>query len=241
MGRTKLPTLNGQGTGHPTLLAETLLSALDPNDTTPIVSVGSGNGAIEHFLASGLGLNLSDKKADSRIVCIDPEPESYVPYLPNMGCLPPDYPTVRDALQKRDLKGCILLLIWPEPTKLKTQPLDYLPYDVEALLLLQPKKVFLFYCATGTAGSDLLHNWLDPNIPDNRTDGNDIAAVPRTSKYLTLGVSPIIGAEWRETSAATRAKVESLDLPKYRHATQLFSAQNGTGYTAEHRVLLELY
>lgn len=234
---SNLPTLMTKVASHPVLVVETISSELKFDGIVPIVSVGSGSGEFEYLLASMmlLGETHDDIKRDPPIICIDPKPESFRPFPDNERYIAPKYPTVKDALLERDLKGCVLLLIWPTPIQFHDQESDSLPYDLEAILLLQPREVYIYYCATGSAGSEMLHNWLDPNIApcDNEC---------RTKSNLPmLGVAPKPDCEWRVTSLESRTCVESLNLPKYANSEVLLSMQRGSGYTAAHRVLLRLY
>jgi hypothetical protein len=76
-----------------------------------IVSVGCGNGAYE-FEVTRHNNNLR-----SKLILVDPAPESYEPWPASGDYLKPNYATVDDLLKhKPDVIGnCVLLMIWPDP------------------------------------------------------------------------------------------------------------------------------
>jgi len=117
-----------------------------------LISVGSGYGVLEKHI-----VNAYEKQGQNiYIICIDPEPTSYsFKNYPKEPMIHPYCAYVDDYLkQLQSLKSNCdsLLLCWPEPNEST--------YDLEAIIKLQPAKVFLIYEMTGTAGSGSLHNWI---------------------------------------------------------------------------------
>ena len=124
------------------VFANYLKAASDPNLT--IVIISGDIGKLEYELKYDYGIH--------NMILIKPEPadEDY----PVQGkYLAPDYTTVADCLNANpELKNnCIVFLLWTSTT---------LTYDIEAINILEPIAVVLFYEVRGCAGSDALHSWL---------------------------------------------------------------------------------
>jgi hypothetical protein len=134
-----------------------------------LISVGSGYGVLEKHIEN----TYKQKQQKLELICIDPEPTSYsFENYPKTPLIFPQYAYI-DAyiddylgklqiqLTKEEINNCDLLLCWPSPNEST--------YDLEAIIKLQPIKVFIIYEMTGAAGSNSLHNWIYKectNIPD---------------------------------------------------------------------------
>jgi hypothetical protein len=107
----------------------------------PCVSVGSGRGTTEYGL-------------DPEIICVDPSPHSYQMESSTKG-IDPHYPYVKNLIDIRpEIVGeCNLFLNWPYPDTRGR-------YDIEAISLLKPRRIFLVIETTGGSGSDALLSWL---------------------------------------------------------------------------------
>lgn len=120
----------------------------------PIISVGSGIGAIEYLFQIQDGI---------MITCVDPNPMSYAYVYQNSDLtqpfITPHYSHVGDLIAEcPDLVGhCLLFLNWCEPNQSK--------YDYDAIRQLQPVGVLTiierFLGDAGCAGGQLFHNWMD--------------------------------------------------------------------------------
>lgn len=120
----------------------------------PFVSVGSGDGKYEQMLIDG----------SVNVICVDNQtgdcaPKSFVHY--------PEYATCDDLLADNNqhlIDNCVLLLFWPydnhRSTELQTSLNKTYPYDVEAVVKLQPKHIIILYEEYGAAASALMHDWL---------------------------------------------------------------------------------
>ena len=133
-------------------------------DKTPAVSVGSGNGVFEK------SINLEGID----VICIDP-----VKSVNNDDCkwgLKPKYKYVKNALRKEpSLKGQNLILIAPYTFMFMG---DGSEYDIEAIKLLKPKKIFLLVDLAGTSGSyDLIHSIIA---------GKDKVIIDKNNRYKVL-------------------------------------------------------
>lgn len=124
------------------------LKEASDNFTIPIVSVGSGNGALEFEIVMMI------QKTDIDLILVDPTPESYQKYPENRRCLTPDYPTVEDLIktEPRLINNCVLFLGWPSPNNST--------YDVDAINSLRPLRVVALYEKEEGAGGEFFHNWV---------------------------------------------------------------------------------
>lgn len=127
--------------------------------TLPIISIGSGNGVAEKMI--------QDQFKSHRVICVDPVPESFTTYGDDINqCIRPHYATVNDLIAKEPalVNRCVVVLIWPlytHPNKTRHQ----LPYDIEALVKLQPWGTYIFYDYTGASGSGSIIRWIDTQFP----------------------------------------------------------------------------
>lgn len=114
-----------------------------------LVSVGSGNGEIEYRLVEQF------PSLQKKIICVDPTPESFRPYLKSGKCLKPDYPFVKDlvAAKPEVVDNCVLILIWPSPNHLGGD------YDFHAIQDLKPKGIVVMFESTNTSGGDKFVQW----------------------------------------------------------------------------------
>lgn len=197
---------------------------------TKLVSVGSGNGTVEHYIQSKLS-------TPTPIICIDPEPESWSGAFPTTGkFIPPMFGTVSEALigDTLDLVDqCTLMMIWPNPPPENAidhgSPNEddwsrFLPYDLEAIQKLRPKTIFIYYDATGSSGSSWLQTWLDPALSNQR-------------KY---GPSPLQSSDWRFDRDKYQKHVLKLALPEYTKSQTLYEFVVEWDWRSMHRVLLRL-
>lgn len=125
----------------------------------PIVSVGSGMGVAEKLI--------QEKFKNRRVICVDPAPESFGTYPKDLNqCIQPHYATVEDLIaQEPDVvHQCVVILIWPLYTN-AFDPKNKPPYDIAALVKLQPLGTFIFYDYTGASGSELMIHWIDTQFP----------------------------------------------------------------------------
>jgi hypothetical protein len=120
----------------------------------PVVSVGSGNGYLESLLP------------DKEWVLVDPAPLAF--YTARDGTvhsklyMKPSYRFTRDLINARpEIAGggdrCLLLLNWPNHGQTHA-------YDLEAILLLKPRAVFIVHEISGSAGSKQLNDFVK-NLP----------------------------------------------------------------------------
>ncbi len=127
--------------------------AMSVSKCTTVLSVGSGNGFIEYALTN----RFKAIQQFPKIICIDPEPESFHPYH-QIRHHKPEYASVKDYLlkgnndEKEANKRC-LFLHWPTP--------NASTFDYEAIELLRPTIILLVYEQWGGAGGTLLHNFLN--------------------------------------------------------------------------------
>jgi hypothetical protein len=125
------------------------------HDIHHIVSVGSGNGRMEHLLEQE-----NDFKGQT-FICVDPEPESYSKFHATE-VRKPEYATVKDliadhsnaAFREKPLKGSTtcLFLNWPSPSASV--------FDIEAVESLQPAFVVMVYEQFGGAAGQEMHKAL---------------------------------------------------------------------------------
>jgi hypothetical protein len=114
---------------------------------TKIISIGSGNSFFESFVRNNV---LEDMKLKLDIVCVDPNPDKFIPYVSRKNLLNPSFThnkrifiqpkfrTVQELIStnSRIVENCFLMLIWPDPS---------LSYDIEAIRLLNPIGIFIIY------------------------------------------------------------------------------------------------
>ena len=115
-----------------------------PKDSK-LVSVGSGVGIFEHILLQN--------RQDIKLICIDPNPLSYVHAETDKVIMKPSYKSVDDFIKlNHDFSNYDLLLVRPTPK---------LTYDFDALCKLNSKNVYIMYENTGGDGSELLNKYLN--------------------------------------------------------------------------------
>lgn len=121
------------------------------------VSVGSGNGMYEYEMTK------NDEDMRKKLILVDPNPESFMPYPSSNKYIKPHFPLVKDLIkQKPEVVGdCVLILIWPFYQG---------SYDFESILILEPRSIIILYerpddWPSGAAGSFLLSSFiLKPEI-----------------------------------------------------------------------------
>lgn len=129
---------------------------LSKTTLAPFVSVGSGEGKFEKLLKKRIG---------KKIICVD---NLVGDCKPINFAQKPDYATCEsllnsDANKQLFIDKCILLILWPYDSSssvLYTAPNKKYPYDVEAIVQLQPQHIIVLYEEYGGAGSMKLHQWL---------------------------------------------------------------------------------
>lgn len=125
-------------------------------DSSCVVSVGSGEGDVEFDLIFNYGLR------DRRFILVDPNPSSFRKVEAPVRNIHPDYKTTRELIESRPgiVNACVLLLILPDGGK-------HTKYDLEAIHMLKPEGIVLYYELTGKFGGSLLHSWLYHKIEKN--------------------------------------------------------------------------
>lgn len=126
-----------------------------PDQSTPIVSVGSGQGAFEKTFQL---LGYTD------IVCLDPEPLGYTKQLgrKNILLMKPKYPDIQHLLQNQEVSDeTVLFLIGPSPSFFEGRGAFTENYDLEALFAHPFKRAFLIVERNGAAGTEGLLTYLD--------------------------------------------------------------------------------
>jgi hypothetical protein len=162
---TNYPYLDslGWGTIVEYVQAATSLRLSDAKSCKTWVSIGSGTGEVEYNLAKELD------GTETKIICVDPAPESRRRFPKNGNFVAPEYDTAESLTKERKdlINECGMLLVWPEPAGKKDgDDSNYLTYDVDAIRLLNPKVVLLIYETFGGSGSEVMHAWLDCFHPD---------------------------------------------------------------------------
>jgi len=142
--------------------------------SSKLISVGSGYGVLEKYIKN----TYKKKQQKLELICIDPEPASYrFANYPKLPIIKPQFAYVDDYIKEYDNakdntqdniqedntlnNTCDLLLCWPSPN-------DSI-YDLDAIIKLQPKIIFILYEMSGAAGGNSLHNWIYnqcSNIPE---------------------------------------------------------------------------
>ena len=94
-----------------------------------------------------------ETKLGHEVVCVDPNPHSYGHEVVRS----PDYPVLSRLMKAQpELDDVVLLLHHPEPSEIQKG----VDYDIEAVIKLRPKAVFIHYEIMGADGSDRLHRWM---------------------------------------------------------------------------------
>ena len=133
-----------------------------------VISVGSGSGKLERVMQCCHSLydNTNGKTHNNNILCVDPNPHSFLNQHEPKIYLKPEFSTVQDLIDKLGMKamGQILFLNWCEP--------NGSTYDYDAIIALQPSiivSVFeIFDDESGAAGGEKFHAW-----KQNIYKGND--------------------------------------------------------------------
>lgn len=140
-----------------------------------IVSVGCGMGQMEQKL----------RDRGKIVICVDPNNRDNIDRYTKVkrAIKEPDYAYVDDLIKAKPLiVGKVnLLLLHPLP--------DYALYDIQAILKLEPKKIFLSYMKEGGAGSWLLHRFLRKNNID--TQGKLKTDIMWEQRNLPRSICPI--------------------------------------------------
>ena len=111
----------------------------------PVVSVGSGSGALEKHL---------DSKHGTDIICVDPLEEIFLK-TPAKYCKKPAYPRVTDLLldQPHLVGNCSLFLNWSSPV--------FSVYDYDALVALKPRYLLWIGDTMGNAAGYKMLYWIN--------------------------------------------------------------------------------
>lgn len=153
------------------LIFEYFNQVIDHYPNKPILSIGSGNGCVEHLI---------DKQFDTDIICIDPDPLSY-----NENTIiykEPKYGTIEDVnFPLNEYKNnCIVFVSWSYPE-------DTNGYDIIAIHRLNPICIIVI-TETGEhrgAGSIGLHNFLlSNNVPTKGYYIPNVDNCPRPRKLV---------------------------------------------------------
>ena len=113
----------------------------------PLVSIGSGNGALEKLIL--------ERNNKTNIICIDPFPSSFS-QIPIQ--LSPDYAYDLDLIGANPaiVENCLLLLNWCNP--------NYSTYDYDAIQRLKPVAFISIYetfrGGNGAAGGEQFYNYI---------------------------------------------------------------------------------
>ena len=110
------------------------------------ISVGSGNGILEHEYANEHFVN---------ILCIDPNWQSFLSEELKKPFMKPEYRYVTDmVIHKQEFVGnCVLILNWCDPR-------PHITYDYDAVKELLPLAFFTIREPDGVAGSPKFHKFL---------------------------------------------------------------------------------
>lgn len=145
------------------------------NRDIPIISVGSGNAAVEKIVQ----IHRFENGYNDTIICVDPDPKSYDSEKAKI-FIEPQYKYL-DDVDKDILENPnkILFLVAPYPNNSS--------YDWEAIIKYDWAQIFLIVERTGGAGGNDLLAWLyhlDPNVDSVWTFGNDVLSEdPLKGKY----------------------------------------------------------
>jgi len=123
-------------------------------DNIDLLSIGSGNGLFESLCQQIFGIP---------ILCVDPDPLDFMRFKLKEPFIKPMFNYTVNYLQSKTKKDeTVLFLIWPEPYN-EVEEEDVIPYDLEAILLLQPLAFFIIYSNRGfLAGSRQLRKLIIP-------------------------------------------------------------------------------
>lgn len=121
------------------------LKFIPPN--VPVISVGCGVGQFEYYL----------QKQGYSVFGIDPEPESFKKYTDDKHIVPIS-DTVQNFIKVHShfIGNCTLMLYWPSPGESE--------YDFEAIQLLKPLCIYLYYDKLGGAAGHKLQKWLKHGV-----------------------------------------------------------------------------
>lgn len=135
----------------------------------PIVSVGSGDGALELWLKLAHGCEM---------ICVDPDPLVWEDR--QVLHLAPDYATVPDLVCKRpELVGnCFVLFNWTFPNEQS--------YDYAALELLRPLTALSVYEPPGGAHSSTYHSFLAGLEPPAPSESPRVDTPKLSSEYTCV-------------------------------------------------------
>ena len=150
-----------------------------------LISVGSGNGALESRITEDCGKN---------IICVDPDPKSYyrIPEIVKV----PDYPLVKDLVSASPeiVGNCLLLLNWCNPNDSE--------YDFEAIQLLKPIAFISIYESflgdSGAAGGEKFFKYI------HNTDEYNLI-------HLTAGIESGLRIEWYQRSNVEHVPTHDLE------------------------------
>lgn len=111
----------------------------------PIISVGSGSGALEKHL---------DSVHHTDIICVDPLEHVFLE-TPAKYCKKPVYPRVSDLIKDQPhlVGNCSLLLNWSSPV--------FSVYDYDALVALKPRYLLWIGDTTGNAAGYKMLSWIN--------------------------------------------------------------------------------
>jgi len=169
------------------------LLAMGRNDRLPVVSVGSGTGAVEAWLHANVGASVAaagahdgtqqraqqrhgddaapDTASGGRLICVDPAPHSFQCAHASAPGRLPDYATclelVDDGAAGVAAGRCLMMINWPPPS-------DRTSFDVDAIRLLRPVAVLLVVDTSGSAGTESMMAWLRslPGIDAKHIEGD---------------------------------------------------------------------
>ena len=162
-----------------------------------LFSIGSGSARIESQC----------EKEGHRVICVDPEPDSYLGPSESVMIRPLYAAASEVATDRPDVVGnCAVMLV-------RTDPGD--PYDCKALEILRPKIAFVIFCVDGTDGSMQFHamlhkaglpsqfKWMnggDANQyePENLQYGGSIAYYARETPPPRCFGGPAIALLWSD-------------------------------------------
>jgi hypothetical protein len=108
-----------------------------------IISIGSGNAYFEYLFKEIFDI--------PEIICIDPEPYRFLP-VNNNKFIEPRFPYVDNLIlsnNHNNYKDSLLILNWVDP--------NIGPYDVDAIIKLNPIRIFIIYEKSHMAGSLIFH------------------------------------------------------------------------------------
>lgn len=170
-----------------------------------IVSVGSGKCGLEVYL---------EEKFDRKILCIDPDPGSY---LNDDKRFPktrdPDYPLVDDLIRDREelIGNCNVILNWPSPNNQGDS------FDILAIKALNPKMIFLLFEESGSSGSPDLINWIWGKVEGCEPKGNVPGLSAFIMKMYDLDLTKCPDEKYRMSSRYTHTMKTKSDRFHYKY------------------------